>query len=1010
MKTGKTMLRFNTILILFLLNHCASALDDFNLDRVGNALFSPIINDVEIRGDYAYCAESYGLSVWDISDPEDLFKVSYCRIPGGPTRLCINGDYAYASVIGRGVVVVDISDLESPDVINLVEVDIIRVFLDHPLPHISTHDGLLYICGGLAGFYIASLENPTEPEIIAHYHYGGYLNFHTEILCTENAAYLLSNDLYVLNIDDPANVEILNTIDVRVGLDMVIDESRLGIVNGRDVSFISLDNPFEPELVSVFEGHSARAVEINGDYAYGDQRGYFRVYNISDLAEPEFTSEIRGIVGGESITYRDGIIFGAASGNGIMAISVEDPENPALLNDPLPWHVIKEFIVADSLAYVLDAGLGILQILDIANPDDPAIIGEFDEVGTGYQTIDILNEYVYYLNRNGTYIIDVSDPTEPELAGRVRYPHQVLFNKTEIIDGYIFVTGSYPLNGRTKSLLVWDISDPLNPELTFSAENGGGYGLTYHADNYLYQTNNRPDEMLIYSLGDPAEPELVAHWEDWQGGPFFVYNSILYISMGNRFYMYSVEDPSEPENLGSVEFHYQMVSATVEGEIAYLVGYNFTGVICLSLEDPYNPEIVGYYNTPGNIQKVIPHNEHIFASSVIELGIYQLNYEIGDNADFMITLGEGWNLISSPFTPENCNMESIFGRLAARENVIIVKDYLGRFYLPGRYNNIPFWDVNQGYQIKMNQADRLWITGEEVAVDRAIPLPEGWSMAAYFPESDIPAPIAFERIEEALILAKDNLGNFYNPEWDYSNMGELSRGKGYQVKTSEEVELVWNVEEDEIQASQSVVLPNPSHFVSIGPTDRNMSVLILDSCVSISSLEVGAFNKAGSCFGSARLTGEGPWGFAIWGNDSTSEYIDGFKEGEAIEFRYWDGNSEGVLDWEFIEGEAIYSTNSLVIATRTDINGLPSKFKLYPAFPNPFNSVVQLSYSIPRNGHVSLKVFDISGRLINTLINQSQSVGNHVIQWNAESLTSGIYLAKMDASGETHIQKLTLLK
>ena len=388
------MLRFNTILILFLLNHCASALDDFNLDRVGNALFSPIINDVEIRGDYAYCAESYGLSVWDISDPEDLFKVSYCRIPGGPTRLCINGDYAYASVIGRGVVVVDISDLESPDVINLVEVDIIRVFLDHPLPHISTHDGLLYICGGLAGFYIASLENPTEPEIIAHYHYGGYLNFHTEILCTENAAYLLSNDLYVLNIDDPANVEILNTIDVRVGLDMVIDESRLGIVNGRDVSFISLDNPFEPELVSVFEGHSARAVEINGDYAYGDQRGYFRVYNISDLAEPEFTSEIRGIVGGESITYRDGIIFGAASGNGIMAISVEDPENPALLNDPLPWHVIKEFIVADSLAYVLDAGLGILQILDIANPDDPAIIGEFDEVGTGYQTIDILNEYV----------------------------------------------------------------------------------------------------------------------------------------------------------------------------------------------------------------------------------------------------------------------------------------------------------------------------------------------------------------------------------------------------------------------------------------------------------------------------------------------------------------------------------------------------------------------------------------------------------------------------------------
>ncbi|MFH0764897.1 MAG: hypothetical protein V2A61_00605, partial [Calditrichota bacterium] len=69
----------------------------------------------------------------------------------------------------------------------------------------------------------------------------------------------------------------------------------------------------------------------------------------------------------------------------------------------------------------------------------------------------------------------------------------------------------------------------------------------------------------------------------------------------------------------------------------------------------------------------------------------------------------------------------------------------------------------------------------------------GWNMSAYFPETEVEAPVAFSNIEEVLLMAKDGSGNFYIPERDFNNMPPLSRGQGYQVKVSADVDLIWFV-------------------------------------------------------------------------------------------------------------------------------------------------------------------------------------------------------------------------
>ena len=159
-----------------------------------------------------------------------------------------------------------------------------------------------------------------------------------------------------------------------------------------------------------------------------------------------------------------------------------------------------------------------------------------------------------------------------------------------------------------------------------------------------------------------------------------------------------------------------------------------------------------------------------------------------------IELAEGWNLISSYYSILHINsMEYIWREQVERDELIIAKDGEGRFFLPAfDFNNIPLWNFREGYLAKMAEASTLQIDGEPVEADTPIPLDEGWSMIAYFPEEEIEAPEAFRNIEDVLIQAKDGEGRFYLPEQEFNNMQPLRRGLGYMVKVTEEIELIWN--------------------------------------------------------------------------------------------------------------------------------------------------------------------------------------------------------------------------
>ena len=89
---------------------------------------------------------------------------------------------------------------------------------------------------------------------------------------------------------------------------------------------------------------------------------------------------------------------------------------------------------------------------------------------------------------------------------------------------------------------------------------------------------------------------------------------------------------------------------------------------------------------------------------------------------------------------------------------------------------------------------------------------------------------------------------------------------------------------------------------------------------------------------------------------------------------------------------------------------VPDKFRLMQNYPNPFNPSTNISYQLPKSSFVTLKVYDILGNEITTLVNEEKSPGTYSISFNASNLPSGIYFYVMQAGNFYKVNKMTLLK
>jgi photosystem II stability/assembly factor-like uncharacterized protein len=159
------------------------------------------------------------------------------------------------------------------------------------------------------------------------------------------------------------------------------------------------------------------------------------------------------------------------------------------------------------------------------------------------------------------------------------------------------------------------------------------------------------------------------------------------------------------------------------------------------------------------------------------------------------------------------------------------------------------------------------------------------------------------------------------------------------------------------------------------------------------------------------------WGYMA-GDDTTFVYtIDGgtgwTDEGPSLTPTTKDVNCvhyQGIGNKLWIgadDGDLLYRHNDDVTAAETPIS---TPYTLGQNYPNPFNPSTMIKFSLPKNDLVDLKVYDVAGRLVATVMNKQMEAGEHTIHYDAKGLASGIYFYRLSTSAGVQTRKMVLLR
>jgi hypothetical protein len=184
---------------------------------------------------------------------------------------------------------------------------------------------------------------------------------------------------------------------------------------------------------------------------------------------------------------------------------------------------------------------------------------------------------------------------------------------------------------------------------------------------------------------------------------------------------------------------------------------------------------------------------------------------------------------------------------------------------------------------------------------------------------------------------------------------------------------------------------------NIGPTPTVVH-FVYDSAASVIKVyNNGIFKKSVAQTPLNIVTGTG---FKVGGYSTSANLI-----GKLDEFRFYKRKLDSA------EIANTWNQNLGVITGITPISTqIPNEYKLSQNYPNPFNPVTKINYSLPKSGFVTMKVYDMLGREVVKLINENKVAGDYSFDFNASSLTSGVYFYRLEVNGFVDTKKMMLLK
>ena len=450
---------------------------------VETSTFYLVPGALAISGSYLYAVGPYELAIVDISNPALPQRLSLEMLFQSSGEMAISGDYAYVAD-SNGVAIVDISNPASPSRIATVS--------ENNLDEITINGNHLYVrtSGEGEAIKIYSLSNPEAPVLVGQYPSTSALK---HIALSGNYAYLLEENvgINVLDVSNPASPQPAGTIpssysravDVKpIGDLTYVTLLKNGVVG--TLAIFDTSNPAQPVLVNDTGITGTYFLDNAGDYLYlsaihGMPGVYHRATNIVDIADRLHPVLVGSYVYNFGPYYDDELAVSGAYTLGCSNVIVPQVHAGALdiidFSDPTSPSYAKQYPIAGlcgaikisgSYAYVgnfADTGTSGnhgLEILDITEPINPTNVADYIVDGGGVTAVVLVDHYAYLQPRNSlpepldVQIVDISDPTQPFLAGTA---------DISIANWTILAPDQLAYSYTDTELTLINISDPLHP-------------------------------------------------------------------------------------------------------------------------------------------------------------------------------------------------------------------------------------------------------------------------------------------------------------------------------------------------------------------------------------------------------------------------------------------------------------------------------------------------------------------------------------------------------------------
>lgn len=513
----------------------------------------------------AFLANSFsGLTIFDISDPENLQVVGSLQTPGKAWDIEVRGDILYLASTTGGLHLIDISSPELPRIVSELHVD------NSPILGLIVADQTVYAKAGKKGLLVIDISNINAPQLVSRH----YENEGAWGLLTHNDMLFVScgeSKLEVLDISVPASPQKIGETFVNGNAwDLAYRENILYMPTVRaGLIIVDVSKPKTPRRLK----HSLAlspldSIDLQHNRAYISSRtGSLSILDISSLTNPVLVGTFNLPSRPRNIIVRGQIAYSAAGREGLQLIDLEKlSSTDRVATNTIPGTLLN--FARDDKFYYITTSTQDLFVFTYNSKGRPEELVAQKTIGLSARYLVRNNHYLYLSStHSGLMTVDVSDPATPQIVN--------INNQAQHIRGFTVAGSNLYLIDAKKGVLTYDIESPEKPILV------GTFPLTG-----------------VKQLAHDTEH--------------------LYVSTESSLYIFDYESPLAIKQLGKVDFPWPLNTFASIKKIAVKNGYAYlaagpAGLFSINMTDPGSPQLEKITTLGGDINTVAVDHMYIYA-------------------------------------------------------------------------------------------------------------------------------------------------------------------------------------------------------------------------------------------------------------------------------------------------------------------------------------------------------------------------------------------------------------